>query len=381
MALIKKGKRPSSLIVTQSNHLVEARYNLSLGEQRLILVMIAQIQPSDEDFKPYQIGIADLAEFLGISKNSMYRECKKITKRLLTRVVEINEKDGLLQTGWVSSAKYVDGSGVVNLAFDPLLKPYLLQLKGNFTSCKFEVLLSFKSQYTIRMYGILSKYKNLTVREIGLSTLREILGLSDDLHSEYSDFKRNILKTVQKELKEKSDLYFEFEEIKHSRKVDAIRFTIVVNKSSALTIENNLLTNGQFTKQVFDVTDKGNCLRQEQSDTCEPLFPELYALVLDQHKTKKNVIAAIDGYAKKVGAEYVKRNILYSNAKADKSYAGFLSNALKLDWGHDWQNDQQEQDNKSQKIRMEPWQRQGFESMKAYDEFMYAKQMQSYGAS
>jgi hypothetical protein len=27
---------------------------------------------------------------------------------------------------------------------------------------------------------------------------------------------------------------------------------------------------------------------------------------------------------------------LYSNAKSGKSYAGFLVNALKNDWGHDW---------------------------------------------
>ncbi len=45
---------------------------------------------------------------------------------------------------------------------------------------------------------------------------------------------------------------------------------------------------------------------------------------------------AIIEFERKQGADYVKRNILYSNAKADKSYAGFLNNALKADWGHDW---------------------------------------------
>jgi plasmid replication initiation protein len=54
----------------------------------------------------------------------------------LEKVVEIQEPGRLLQTHWVSSADYVDGTGMVNLTFDPLLKPYLLQLKGNFTSSK-----------------------------------------------------------------------------------------------------------------------------------------------------------------------------------------------------------------------------------------------------
>ena len=45
MAKIKKKELISSLIVTQSNELVEARYNLPLGEQRLILTMISKIHP------------------------------------------------------------------------------------------------------------------------------------------------------------------------------------------------------------------------------------------------------------------------------------------------------------------------------------------------
>jgi hypothetical protein len=43
------------LLVTQSTKLVEARYHLSVGEQRLVLLMISMIQPTDEDFKDYEI--------------------------------------------------------------------------------------------------------------------------------------------------------------------------------------------------------------------------------------------------------------------------------------------------------------------------------------
>jgi len=67
---------------------------------------------------------------------------------------------------------------------------------------------------------------------------------------------------------------------------------------------------------------------------------------------------------------------LYSNAKADKSYAGFLNNALKEDWGHDWELEQQEVPVK--KNVMEIWERQGFGSQKEYDDFMYKKQMEKY---
>jgi hypothetical protein len=61
-------------------------------------------------------------------------------------------------------------------------------------------------------------------------------------------------------------------------------------------------------------------------------------------------------FERKQDFDRVKRNILYSNAKVDKSYAGFLNNALKADWEHD-----------------------GFSSQSAYEKFMRKKQMMENG--
>ncbi len=361
MARIKKKKPLASLIVTQANELVESRYNLTLGEQRLIFTMISRIQPEDEDFKPYRISLGELAEFLGIDKNHIYADCKKITKKLLEKVVEIQELGRLLQTHWVSSADYIDGTGVVNLTFDPLLKPYLLQLKGNFTSSKLDMLLSFKSQYTMRMYSLLKQYERLNSREIELHLLREILGIGKEQYKLYTDFKRNILESTQKELKAKSDLTFEFDEIKYGRRVGAIRFRIFTKKLIESTPEK------AFVEAITDAFEAKKA----------PLSDELLLLVPEQHKTKKTVQTALEVFEKKHGFDYVKRNILYSNAKADKSYAGYLNNALKGDWGHDWELEQRAVPIK--KKVMEIWERQGFPSQKEYDDFMYKKQMEAYG--
>ena len=361
MARIKKNPQLASLIVTQANELVESRYNMTMGEQRLIFTMIARIQPEDEDFKPYRISLSELAEFLGINKNHIYADCKKITRKLLEKVVEIQESGRLLQTHWVSSADYIDGTGVVNLTFDPLLKPYLLQLKGNFTSSKLDMLLSFKSQYTMRMYSLLKQYERLNSREIELHLLREILGIGKEQYKLYTDFKRNILESTQKELKAKSDLTFEFDEIKYGRRVGAIRFRIFTKKLIESTPEK------AFVEAITDAFEAKKA----------PLSDELLLLVPEQHKTKKTVQTALEVFEKKHGFDYVKRNILYSNAKADKSYAGYLNNALKGDWGHDWELEQRAVPIK--KKVMEIWERQGFPSQKEYDDFMYKKQMEAYG--
>jgi len=372
MAKKKKILPPSSFIVTQSNNLVEARYNLPLAEQRLVLTMISRIQPDDEDFKPYRISVNEFAEFLGINKDSAYRECKKITANLLSRVINIREANRLLQIGWMSSAEYIDGSGMVNLSFDPLLKPYLLQLKSNFTSYKLEMILGFKSQYTVRMYALLKQYEKLKEREIELVFLQEMLGISKERYKLYADFRRYVLLVVQKELTEKADIYFEFDEIKHGRRVGAIRFRIFTKN---------------LTKALPPVSEQPS---SEESINNGPVFPfidaqisptvdELLLLVLEPHRAKKTVLSSIIEFEKKQGVDYVKRNILYSNHKSGKSYAGFLANALKQDWGHDWQIDQQIESQTPVKKKVpEVWERQGFKSQKEYDVFMFEQQMQQY---
>lgn len=363
MVKIKKTTLPPSIVVTQSNKLVEARYNLPLGELRLILTMIARIQPDDEDFKEYRINVREFADFLGIDKNSVYREFHKIQKSIVSRVLVFYEDDGPLAVGWVSSAKYLENEGAVLLCFDPKLKPYLLQLKGNFTSSKLDMLLSFKSQYTMRVYNLLKQYENLKERLIDVDLLKEMLGIRKDQHVLYAHFKSNILLPVQRELKVKSDLYFEFDEIKYGRRVGAIRFKIftknIPNSISEVIIEN--------TAKVIcaPVVELNNSLSG------------LVLLVPEQHRIKKTITKVIESFEKKHGQDYVKRNILYSNVKADKSYAGFLHNALKNDWGFDWEVDQKEVNNTKRKVK-EVWERQGFSSQKEYNDAMYRKQIEEY---
>ena len=85
MARLKKKIPLASLIVTQANELVESRYNLTLGEQRLIFTMIARIQPEDEDFKPYHIRLHELADFLGSTKITFMPTAKKSLKNYWKR--------------------------------------------------------------------------------------------------------------------------------------------------------------------------------------------------------------------------------------------------------------------------------------------------------
>lgn len=139
-------------LVVQSNNLVEAKYRLSLEEQKIIRIVISQIQREDQDFKEYEFRIKDLAELLGMEHKDIYRVLPRITGRLVSKMLQFyNAKTGkLLQTSWLSSAEYSEGQGIVAMCFDPKLKPLLLQLRDHFTQYELGKVLQFKGQYTIR---------------------------------------------------------------------------------------------------------------------------------------------------------------------------------------------------------------------------------------
>lgn len=58
----------AKFIVAQSNELITARHNnpLTAREQKIILAMVSEIQPDDEDFKEYRISLKDFNDLLGL---------------------------------------------------------------------------------------------------------------------------------------------------------------------------------------------------------------------------------------------------------------------------------------------------------------------------
>ena len=108
MAIKQKRKLPpSTAVVTQSNELVLARYSLPVSEMRLLMTVIAKIQPSDTKLTVYPVPIAEFADFLHVDRNSAYREMQYISHSLLCRVVTIQKQNGgVWQTHCVASADY-----------------------------------------------------------------------------------------------------------------------------------------------------------------------------------------------------------------------------------------------------------------------------------
>lgn len=219
----------NSYLVTQSNDLIEARHNnpLTAREQKIVLTMVSMIEPSDSDFKHYRISIREFTEMLGLEGSTKYTEIKKIAKQLMSKTIEIPLGDGdWLLANWVSSAKYLKGAGVIDLSFSPDLKPYMLQLKNQFTSYRLSNVLSLNSTYSIRLYELMKKWQHLGRWECSIAELKGKLGVEEGQYKQYGHFKSRVLKTSVDEVNDKTDLHIIYKEIKKGRGVNKIEFTI-----------------------------------------------------------------------------------------------------------------------------------------------------------
>ncbi|MDH4291467.1 MAG: RepB family plasmid replication initiator protein [Dehalococcoidia bacterium] len=217
-----------SALVVKSNYLVEASYKLSLQEQRIILMMVSMISPGDEDFARYRINIRQFTDLVGLKGESSYQEVKKITKKLLKRVMSIYsvQEDSELQVSWISSAKFWHKKGYVELCFDPNLKPYLVKLQEFFTKYSLQYILPLKSAYAIRIYELLKQYEAIGKRRLTIKELRKYLGIGEDEYRQYGHLKTRILGKAQSELNAKTDLKIRLEEEKIGRRVTTITFFI-----------------------------------------------------------------------------------------------------------------------------------------------------------
>ena len=231
-------------IAVKSNYLVEAKYRLSLQEMQIALWLLTQIKAEDEDFCPHELGVSNLAQMLGVEVDGKYAKIRAVTKNLMRRVLEIYdpEKDEYLQVNWISSALYKRKSGTVILEFDPKLKPHLLQLKTNFTKISIIDTLKLKSIFSVRILELLLQYEHVGDRSITVNTLKDRLSIGQEQYKKYNDLKKYVLLRARDEITKKTKYNVDFSEIKESRKVVAIHWTITQKNNAHYTEPENTLS-------------------------------------------------------------------------------------------------------------------------------------------
>jgi plasmid replication initiation protein len=320
-----------ALTVRQSNSLINASYRIaSVGEGRLIRALIAQIQPTDEDFKLYRVSISDFSRLFDIKLGAAYEQIKKAADELVSRKIRIEKGESWLIMNWLSSAEYVQGSGYVELRFEQKLKPYLLQLKGYFTQYQLENIVTFKSSYAIRLYELLkteqfkAKHNGQFQKIFEYSEIRALMGMNETEYAFFKDFRVRVIDPAVREINTASNIAItQVDYPKTGRKISHIVFHCEPARQTRLDVDE--------PPPVIEHVEQKREIPEDVRD--------LVVMGIDESTAYK--------WRKKYGVKRLTRNLAYTRAmqKAGKirdSLTGFLARAIADNLGGAWEEEHKE---------------------------------------
>ena len=226
--------KKNNTIIKKSHDLVNAKYNLTIWEDRIVTMLLSFIRKDDTDFKKYYFDVPDFVERFNISHKDVHKELRKAMDGLLKKIVvitsNINGKIKIFKTTFISSFEYYqDGTGKISASFRPELKPFLLELKGKFLMYEMRNILKMPVP-TRRIYERLKQYETIGSRTLSVTEMKSMLDV-EDKYARYYNFKLKVILPAQKRLSKYSDICFTFEEIrKYGKAVDSLRFSISKNQ-------------------------------------------------------------------------------------------------------------------------------------------------------
>lgn len=252
---ISEMKYSSNYYVVQANELIRSKKDdLTLLEAKIIRLAIAQILKDDTDLKTYTCKVSDLALFLGMSKDNIYKEIANFSVNIMRKVIMIEEPnppESRRKTPnwkifhWIETSSYSNGILTFKLSED--LKPYLIGLNELFTQYPYAEILSLPTSNSISLFELIATYRNLRIRKNTKDKTRMYDGVilksnqfifSIDFLRRYfncekkysltADFVRRIIDSSVKAINENSNPLFKikYKTIRERNRIEAILFEV-----------------------------------------------------------------------------------------------------------------------------------------------------------
>ena len=235
--------------VVKSNQVIEASYQLSAVEQRIILAAISLIPKSQviTDDELYPVSVNEL-HLLGVHEKTAYRDLKEGINRLYERSINLSVDDKSIKMRWVQEIQFLDSQGVIGIRFSKPILPFISNLSREFTKYALSDIAGISSAYAIRIYELLVQYRQIGKREITVESLRTMLELGKK-YPLFADFKKRVIDTAVDQINEYSPLKVTYEQKKTGRKVTSVLFSF---KEKPKSINEN---NPNTSKDFYKLTD------------------------------------------------------------------------------------------------------------------------------
>lgn len=239
----KIAEEQGALVVKSNILLREIRYNLTAQEQKILIYLISKIAKDDKEFKHVELSIIDYCHLTNTEYGSKtYKLVKKSIKTLRDKSLWVynNENEETLFS-WIDTAtiKKENGkkhSGIIDIVLSESLKPYLLELKENFTKYELYNVLLLRSKHSIRLYELFKSYLWLKEWKVSVDTFKSLLNLENS-YSEFKALNRNVIAPAVKEINTYTDLIIEYETKRDGRFIKEIIFKIKEKQGAQIVFD------------------------------------------------------------------------------------------------------------------------------------------------
>ena len=236
----------SDQLVILKNAVAMAKYDLSRNQQKVFLE-VAILAKNNPEEKFYKLYIREFLKNIGVTTNDTAELKREIEEmRNITIHIPLTKRGGELKANFFASVEIFENqnSRYIEIELSDKLKPYFIEIaEGDFFHYQIENTRVLKSNHSIRMYLYLKSWKWASKTTIKYSELRDILGVKLNDYKLFGDFKRRVLDKAQDELREKTDITFDYTLIRQrannpNTPVYKIAFTIQENgKTPPITQE------------------------------------------------------------------------------------------------------------------------------------------------
>lgn len=264
--------------IRHHNAITAARYDYSACQLDIMFFLLASLGREDAPDKVYTVYLKDIEVLSGRQWN--YNQLQEATEGMGSRMFNIKEHDKIIQLWMMDKVVYVLGEGHISIELTKSIRPYLFDLKENFTSYELESALRLTSKYAKRIYHLVSQWKDKEATQIyTIKELRYMLNLLVEEPTKGKGKKGKTKETESKELEVNplennelnnillSDRDKELKENDKARdlltKVSQLRERVLdvavtqINAHTELTIDYVLLKKGRsFDRVRFDIKHK-----------------------------------------------------------------------------------------------------------------------------
>lgn len=226
--------------IKKSNSLINAAYTLSLAEQRLILLAIAQADGDVEAIEDeLSVHARDYARMFSVEMPAAYEALRAATGSLFERRFRYQRRTStgrieVVVSRWVQCVAYGADEGLVRLKFVTDLIPLLTDLRERFTQYGLEKISGLTSSYAIRLYEVLIAWRS-TKRTpvIEISDLRRQLGVEEHEYLRLESLKRRVIDFALAQINEHTDIKARYDQVKQGRRVMGFEFSFMAKRTGA----------------------------------------------------------------------------------------------------------------------------------------------------